>query len=59
VATTERDVTRRNQRQAELRASEINYRALVDSAPDALVIVIEAGAIKVDNTQAERMFWLY
>lgn len=56
VASTERDVTQRNRLQSELRASEANFRALVESAPDALVIINANGSVEVTNTQAERLF---
>ena len=57
VATTERDITDRKRAADELRESEIKFRALVESsAPEALLIVNEAGKIDVANAQAQRLF---
>ena len=56
LATTERDISERKRLEKELRDSEANFRALVESAPDALVIVNAKGAVEVANTQAEHLF---
>jgi two-component system CheB/CheR fusion protein len=56
VATTERDITARIKAEQQLRNSEANFRALVESAPDALVIVNAKGMIEVANGQAEDLF---
>jgi PAS domain S-box-containing protein len=56
AAIIERDITKRNQLQANLLASEANFRALVESAPDAMLIVNSEGAVELANTQAERLF---
>ncbi len=56
VATTERDITERKRAANNLRESEIKFRALIESAPEALVIVNEAGKIEVANAQAQHLF---
>ena len=56
IASTEKDISRRIQAENELRASERNFRVLVESAPDALVIVNTSGKIEVANSQAEQLF---
>jgi PAS domain S-box-containing protein len=49
VVTAVRDVTERVD-------TEQLYRGLLDSAPDAIVVVDESGRIVLVNTQAERLF---
>jgi two-component system CheB/CheR fusion protein len=56
IASTEKDISQRIQAENKLRASEVSFRALVESAPDALVIVNGDGEIEVANSQAERLF---
>ena len=56
AAITERDMTIRNQLQSNLLASEANFRALIESAPDAMLIVDSEGLVELANTQAERLF---
>ena len=56
IASTEKDISRRIRAENELRASERNFRTLVESAPDALVIVNTSGKIEVANSQAEQLF---
>ena len=56
IASTEKDISRRINAENELRASDRNFRSLVESAPDALVIVNASGKIEVANSQAEKLF---
>jgi PAS domain S-box-containing protein len=51
-----RDVTDREEAARSLRASEARFRGLLESAPDAMVIVDGSGAIKMVSSQAEQMF---
>jgi PAS domain S-box-containing protein len=56
IATTERNISQRKETEGDIRASEANFRALVESAPDALLIVNTLGEIEVANSQAENLF---
>ncbi|MFA9272153.1 MAG: PAS domain S-box protein, partial [Baekduiaceae bacterium] len=46
----------RRRTEAELRASEEQFRTLVESAPDAIVIADEAGRIVLVNSRVEQLF---
>jgi len=51
-----RDITRRAIAEEAQRKSEQLFRGLLDSAPDAMVIVDTSGTIQVVNAQTERLF---
>lgn len=51
-----RDVTERWRADQALRESETRFRELVDSAPDAIVIVDSNGRIRLVNRQVEEVF---
>jgi PAS domain S-box-containing protein len=51
-----RDITRRTIAEEAQRKSEQLFRSLLDSAPDAMVIVDTSGIIQVVNVQTERLF---
>ncbi len=50
------DTTEHKEAEAELRASETRFRALLESAPDAMIITDEGSHIQLVNAQTERLF---
>lgn len=52
------DITDRKQTEDALRASEEKFRALLESAPDGIVILDHRGRITLANTQSQKIFEL-
>ncbi|HEX5050408.1 MAG TPA: diguanylate cyclase [Planctomycetota bacterium] len=50
------EIRERSEAQRELAESNARFRELVESAPDAMVIIDAAGAIAIVNSQTERIF---
>jgi len=50
------DITERNERAAALQAREAQLRSVLETVPDALIVIAEGGEIRTFSAAAERMF---
>jgi PAS domain S-box-containing protein len=51
-----KDITERRQAEEALRQSQERFEALLESAPDAMLVIAADGSIKLANAQTERLF---
>jgi two-component system, LuxR family, sensor kinase FixL len=56
AATIARNITARKQAELALRASELRWRSIVESAVDGIVVIDSRGRIEAFNPAAERLF---
>jgi len=51
-----RDITERKAAEAALRESELRWRSIVDTVPDAIIVIDAAGTVESFSPAAERLF---